>query len=101
MSQVITANRLKDGTVVFLGPDFSWVEHIGEARVFATPDTAASGLAATKKDEEDNLVLDVYAVDVAEREGTITPVKLREAIRATGPTIHPEHGKGQGSGKRR
>ena len=93
MSQVITANRLKDGTVVFLGTDFSWVEQIGAARIFATADTTASGLAATKKDEEENLVLDVYAIDVTEKDGSVVPTRLREAIRASGPTVHPEHGK--------
>ncbi len=100
MGQVITANRLRDGVVVFLGTDFSWVDQIGAARVFATPETSEAGLAATKKDEDDNLVLDVYAIEVAEKDGVITPTRLREAIRATGPTIHPEHGKGSASGKR-
>ena len=93
MGQVITANRLRDGIVVFLGTDFSWVEQIAAARLFASKDTAEAGLAACKKDEADNLVLDIYAIDVTEKNGTFVPVRMREAIRATGPTIHPEHGK--------
>ncbi len=93
MGQVITANRLKDGTVVFLGPDVGWVEQIAEARVFDAADSIAPALAATKKDEQDNLVIDVYAIDVDSKNGILRPTKLREAIRATGPTVHPEHGK--------
>ena len=93
MAQVITANRLRDGIVVFLGPDFGWVEQIAVARIFATPEATSAGLVSTKKDEADNIVVDVYAVDVAQKDGAITPLRLRELIRATGPTIHPEHGK--------
>lgn len=61
--------------------------------MFATADSIAPALAATKKDEQDNLVLDVYAIDVDDKNGAVTPTKLREAIRASGPTVHPEHGK--------
>ncbi len=93
MGQVITASRLRDGVVLFMGGDFAWVEEIGAARIFATAETTAAGLAACKKDEEDNLVLDIYAIDVAEKDGAIVPTRLREAIRAVGPTVHPEHGK--------
>ena len=101
MTQVITANRLADGIVVFWGQDGSWVEAIGASRLYDDAASVAHGLAETKKGEDDNLVIDVYAIEVADRSGTVTPVRMREAIRATGPTIHPEHGKGQASGKRR
>lgn len=100
MGQVITANRLADGTVVFFGPDASWVERIGQAEIFAGAAEAAAGLATSRKAEDANLVVDVYAVEVAETNGTVIPVRLREAIRATGPTIHPEHGKGSDASRR-
>lgn len=100
MGQVITANRLTDGTVVFLGADASWVERIGAARIFDGAEQATAGLAAARKAEDDNLVIDVYAIEVAEKDGVVTPIRLREAIRASGPTIHPEHGKGSDAGKR-
>jgi hypothetical protein len=93
MGQVITANRLRDGVVVFLGAGTQWVEHLRAAQVFATPDAVAAGLADAKQSEDDNLVLDIYAIDVSEKDGVVTPARLREAIRASGPTIHPEHGK--------
>ena len=91
MGQVITASRLRDGIVLFMGSDFAWVEEIGAAKVFADAASTAAGLAACKKDEEDNLVLDIYAIDVAQKDGAIVPTRLREAIRAVGPTVHPEH----------
>ena len=93
MSQVITANRLRDGTVVFFAAEADWVEGIEAARVFDTAEAAAAGMAATKKDEQDHLVLAVCAIDVTRTDGTLKPSRLREAIRASGPTVHPEHGK--------
>ena len=37
--------------------------------------------------------MDLYAIDVSTHGGAIVPLKLREAIRARGPTIHPEFAK--------
>ena len=93
MQQVITANRLRDGVVVFVGPGRQWVERLPDAAVFTALDAATEALQAAQQDEAANLVLDVYAVDVADQHGVLRPVKLREAIRAQGPTVHPEHGK--------
>lgn len=93
MNQVITASRLTDGAVVFLGQGRAWVERLGEAEVFTSVEASAEALASAGKDEQANLVLDIYAVDVASKNGAIAPIKLREAIRAQGPTVKPEHGK--------
>ena len=93
MHQVITANRLSDGAVVFLGRERAWVDRLSEAEVFSTVEASAAALADAGKDEQANVILDLYAVDVAPKDGAMTPVKLREAIRAQGPTVKPEHGK--------
>ena len=93
MQQVITANRLRDGAVVFVGAERRWVEMLSQAEVYTAVDVAASALQAAQKDEAANLVLDIYAIDVTDQSGFLKPVKLREAIRAQGPTVHPEHGK--------
>lgn len=93
MNQVITASRLTDGAVVFLGQGSAWVERLREAEVFTSVAASAEALAAAAKDEQANRVLDIYAIDVAAKDGAMAPVKLREAIRAQGPTVKPEHGK--------
>lgn len=93
MKQVITASRLRDGAVVFLGQGRRWVEHLAQAEVFGTVENSAEALKSAAKDEADNVVLDIYAIDVADKAGRLVPIKLREAIRAQGPTVHPEHGK--------
>jgi hypothetical protein len=99
MNQVITASRLRDGAVVFLGPKLQWVERLAEAEVFGAVETSTEALKAAQKDEAENVVLDIYAIDVADRHGAWVPVKLREAIRAQGPTVHPEHGKPLGTAR--
>src|ERR1700677_933646 len=93
MPEVITANRLTDGVVVFQTLDESWTEDFILARVLSDPQATASALARAKQDEESNVVVDPYAIVVEERNGHLTPKALREAIRATGPTIRRDLGK--------
>ena len=93
MNQVITASRLTDGAVVFLGQDHAWVDFLADAQVFTSVEASAGALAVASKDEQANVVLDIYAIDVAPKNGNLVPVKLREAIRAQGPTVKPQHGK--------
>ena len=90
MAQIVTASRLTDGAVVFLDGDGGWTERLDRSRVFADKAGTAAGLEAGQAAEARSLVIDVYAVDVALQAGVIVPTKLREAIRARGPTIHPE-----------
>ena len=46
----------------------------------------AAALEGAQADAAANLVVDVYAIAVAEEAGRLVPAKLRERIRATGPT---------------
>lgn len=89
MEQVITASRLTDGVVIFLGHDGEWVERLDAARVFAAKPEVETALVLARQAEADNLLVDAYAIDVSTKPGGIVPLKLREAIRARGPTIHP------------
>lgn len=93
MSQVITASRLTDGVVLFRAVDGTWVEAIANAQCLETADEAKTALAASARAEADNVVLDIYLIDVARKGEALVPTRLREAIRAAGPTVHPEHGK--------
>ncbi len=82
---VYTANRLDDGRVVFLGRNLTWVESLAQAEVM-TGDRITAGLAEAQADERRQIVVAVYAVDVAEGP-EIVPLKQRERIRAAGPSI--------------
>lgn len=90
---VLTANRLADGIAVWLGADGEWHEKIDDAFV-ARHDEALSGLQdAEKVAAFDNQVVDVAIIDVEERAGHLYALRLRERIRAAGPTVRTDLGK--------
>jgi len=84
--RIVTANRLKDGVVVFLTGAGTWSEHTADAAVSRTAEEeqalVAQGAAAVKACE----VIDVNAIEV---NGT-QPVRLRERIRQAGPTVRAD-----------
>lgn len=91
--KVVTANRLLDGEVVWLGTDGSWVEDLSRAKLLETKDDLAAAMAKAEQFVADREVVEAYDVDVVLENGCITPQRLRERIRAAGPTILPELGK--------
>ena len=93
MAQVVTANRLTDGVVVFVGPEGQWVERLDEAVLWSEAASIAGALERAKADERANIVVEPYAIEVRETSRGVQPAHLREVIRAAGPTVHPDHGK--------
>ena len=91
--KVLTANRLSDGEAVWLAADHGWAETIDAADI--ARDTAGeeklerAGKAAFLKNE----VVDVNLIDVELIDGDIVPTRLRERIRAAGPTNRLDLGK--------
>ena len=85
--KVLTANRLSDGISVWLDAAGNWVESLQDAFV-ARHAEAVSALEATGKAAfADNKVVDVNVIDVEEVDGVLRPLRMRERIRAEGPTI--------------
>lgn len=93
MPQVVIANRLRDGIVVFLGTDGRWLERCEQCPPAADADEAARLLEAAQAAEANQEVVDPTLIDVEERAGRVIPVKMREVIRATGPTVRRDLGK--------
>lgn len=90
--KVLTANRLSDGIAVWYA-DGGWAETVGHADI-ANDKTAedrleAIGAAASANNE----VVDVNLIDVTVVDGLVEPARLREKIRAAGPTIRTDLGK--------
>jgi Protein of unknown function (DUF2849) len=79
---VVTANRLRDGIVVYLAADGSWTEEIGNARIAETEDEVAVLEARAAEDVKARKVVAVYPMDVALNGGTVDPLSVRERIRA-------------------
>ena len=85
--QVLTASRLTDGIAVFCGSDGTWTPDILGA-AGAQDDTARRALEVRAAQAvDDQHVVDPYFIDVTESAGTFQPVRLRERIRASGPTV--------------
>ena len=87
MKKALTANRLGDGRVVFLTPTGDWSPVLGDACVVSDADAAQELGAVGELAERNCEVVGPYLIDVEEDEGTLRAAAIREAIRATGPTI--------------
>ncbi len=87
MSQVISANRLIDGIVVYAGRDGAWADALGAAKIFTSKAEAEAALLLAQNDVKRNLVVDPCLVEVTEEARGVRAVTLRESIRARGPTI--------------
>lgn len=93
MPQVVSANRLHDGAVVFLAAGDAWAEWISEARVFDDKAGLEAGLARAQADVKANRVVDIAPVDVEITPRGPKPTHIRDRIRAAGPTVRLDHGK--------
>jgi len=91
--KVLTANRLTDGEVVWLGANGEWLEHIDGALIARHAEAVNALEEAGKSAIKSNLVIDVNVIDVEERGTELYPVRLRERIRQLGPTIRLDLGK--------
>jgi len=82
---ILTGNELMSGATVYLDRAGNWVEELQQARVFLKEEAEArdAAVAATKKTMRINS-LEVETVTL--RDGVIIPDRLRETIRAEGPT---------------
>ena len=85
--QMIIANRLNDGLVVFYTKDAGWTTAIADGLVIADDGEQDRLLKAAKADEDRCLVVDPNLIEVTVEGGAVRPVAIREAIRAFGPTI--------------
>ena len=90
MSQMIIANRLVDGAVVFLGAEQTWVTVIDDAVLIESEHDGAQLLAQAKLDEVNCIVIDPYLIPVTFEDQHARPDNNKESIRAFGPTVRTE-----------
>lgn len=88
--QILTANHLAQGEVVFLAAEGEWVTDITQARIAADEESAKALEEIGTRDVARNLVVEPYLIDVEDRSGELVPSRNRERIRAQGPTVHPD-----------
>ena len=86
-SSILTANRLSDGSVVFLDFEGAWNESIDIALVARTTPEVAELESRGAFDATLNIVVEPYLVEVRESEGRLVPIRQRERVRAAGPSM--------------
>ena len=84
--QIATANRLRDGAVVFLAADGTWSTSLVDAEVARTAADAERLVAISNRDAA-TVIVGPALIAVTDAGGVIEPVDLRERIRANGLTI--------------
>ena len=82
---ILTGNELMSGATVYLDRQGRWVEDLQQARVFLVEEAAErdAAIAATKKTLRINSI-EIETVTL--KDGLIVPDRIRERIRAEGPT---------------
>jgi hypothetical protein len=85
-SQAVTANRLRDGAVVFRRADGSWSLRVEEAVTADSEADAQLLLASAAQDEAAARVVAPYLIDIEHTGEQVVPTAYRERIRAFGPS---------------
>ena len=87
MVKIVSANRLSDGIVVYVGRGGAWVDRIGAAAWLETAEDVEAALVAARADEASNLIVDAFVVEALADGEALRATTLRDRIRADGPTI--------------
>lgn len=90
--QMLTANRLRDGDVVYRKAD-DWVLFLEEGDIYHDQASAEAALAAATAELGRNQFVAPYLFEVKLEKGKFLPVKEREIIRAQGPSVRTDTGK--------
>ena len=82
---ILTGNEVMSGATVYLAKTGEWVEALQQARIFLKEEAEArdAAIAASKKTMRINS-LEIETVTL--KDGEIIPDRIRERIRADGPT---------------
>ena len=91
MPEILTANRLYDGDVVYRTAMGEWVADVDAAELIDDAAQLAAAEAAAQADIKAARVVDVVTIPVEVTDGRIVPKRLRERIRAFGPTVKSDH----------
>ena len=83
--EILTGNELVSGATVYLDAHNRWVEDLQAARLFAKEE-AAERDAAVIATKGTGRILSLEIEEVTQDGGRIVPKRLRERIRAAGPT---------------
>ena len=88
--EILAGNELLSGAAVYFSPSGAWVEDLQAARTFAEEDVEArDAVIASSKRTLRIVGIEIETVTVIN--GTLVPDRMREKIRAAGPTAPYAH----------
>jgi hypothetical protein len=90
--QVLTANRLRDGDVVYWR-EGAWVEAFAQAQIFDAKTDADAALLRAGVDVKARLVVNPYLFPVRVEGARVRAVEEREIVRSEGPSVRRDLGK--------
>lgn len=85
--QVLTANGLRKGPVVYLDAGFHWSTSFADALITEEPAIIEKMGKAGENSEDANVVVGAYFIDISAE--TRKPARYRERFRANGPSYDP------------
>jgi hypothetical protein len=91
--QMITANRLSDGAVVYFTAGKGWSVSFTDGAVWNDQEGAEAALTESKESVKARIVVEPYLFDIALTDAGPKPTSARERIRADHkPTFEPDYG---------
>ena len=84
--QIVTANRLLDGHVVYLTAASAWSEDVKNSVCVDSESAGVDILEQAQAFVDRQEIIDPYLVDVEIGDEGVAPIVFRERIRAMGPT---------------
>ena len=88
--QMIIASRLVDGRVVFMDAEADWADSIEDGVCLDTEVETVRRMTAAELAIESCEIVDPYPIEVVVEDGERRPAKVREAIRAFGPSVRTD-----------
>ena len=89
--KIVTANRLREGDVVYLTDNGQWSSYLNESRTSRDQAEIESMLTQAAADVAARKVVAPYAMEIVEVDGILQPLSAREIIRAAGPTVRADY----------
>jgi len=91
--KILTANNLLTGGVVYLTSQDSWSSFISQAQVSDDLGKIKGLEMAGLRAESEQIVVGSYLVEVAIENGIPQPIRFRERLRVSGPSVRSEFSK--------
>jgi len=83
--EIVSANRLTDGRVVYLSHGDRWSDKIVDGRTAKNGEESTALLAEAEVSVAKGLIVAPYLVTISDDNGAFTAMRLRERIRQFGP----------------